>query len=156
MKATKLSFYNKLLIFILFSILFVSIKSSIIHEINEIVNDDYKKVYFDSDAETLNHFFKYTVTDVPKSLIGAFRIDFYIFNQLSINNEVFCTFVDESTSDADLEEKLLQITAENTSCVGKMREGIFDGIIEYDTTKKKIGNLFDSQRSNIIYCFGLS
>ena len=139
MKVTKLSFYNKLLIFILFSILFVSIKSSTIHEINEIVNDDYKKVYFDSDAETLNHFFKYTITDVPKSRIGAFRIEFDVFNMLSINNEVFCTFVDESTSDADLEEKLLQITAENTSCVGKMSVGIFDGIIEYDTTKKKLG-----------------
>ena len=139
MKVTKLSFYNKLLIFILFSILFVSIKSSTIHAINEIVNDDYKKAYFDSDAKTLNHFFKYTVTDVPKSRIGAFRIEFDVFNMLSINNEVFCTFVDESTSDADLEEKLLQITAENTSCVGKMGEGIFDGIIEYDTTKKKLG-----------------
>ena len=140
MKVTRLSFYNQLVVIILFSILFISIKSDTIYEINQVLNEDYKTVTFSSEPNKLNHFFKYTVTNIPKSRIGAFRIDFSSFNELSLQNIVYCTFVDESTSDAVLEEKLRQTSSSDTTCVGQFGEsGKFDGIIEYDTTKTKLG-----------------
>ena len=140
MKALKLSIYNKFVIFLLFSLLFISINSAEIIEIKNTLNSDYKYASFSSEATTLNHFFKYTVTNIPSSRVGAFRIDFNNFNQLSLQNLVFCTFVDDSATDTELEEKLRQTTAEDTTCVGSFNQnGKFDGIIEYDTTKKKLG-----------------
>ena len=140
-KILKLSF-SQILILILFSLSLISIKSATIHEINEDIsgNSDYKKVSFESDGKTFNHFFKYSVKNIPKSRIGALRIDFDSFNELSQNNNVFCTFVKESTSDADLEQQLRLLTDEDTACVGKFNsKGIFDGIIEYNTTNTKLG-----------------
>ena len=140
MKALKLSIYNKFVIFLLFSLLFISINSAEIIEIKNTLNSDYKYASFSSEATTLNHFFKYTITNIPSSRVGAFRIDFNNFNQLSLQNLVFCTFVDDSATDTELEEKLRQTTAEDTTCVGSFNQnGKFDGIIEYDTTKKKLG-----------------
>ena len=141
-KVTKLHFSHFFLVLFILSISLFEIKSDTILEINEDVpgNTEYKKVSFDSEATKRNHFFKYTVTNIPQSRVGAFRIDFDKFNVLSESNKVFCTFVDEQTSDADLEEKLRMLTDEDTTCVGNWNSiGIFDGIIEYDTTKKKLG-----------------
>ena len=140
MKVSGLSFYLHLVIFILFSISFISIKSDTIYEINQQFGEDYKSVTISSESTKLNHFFKYKVTNIPLSRVGAFRIDFNNFNELSLQNNVFCTFVDESTSDDELEEKLRETTVADTTCVGAFnRQGIFDGIIEYDTNKKILG-----------------
>ena len=142
-KLLKFFFNYKFLIYIIFSFSLISVKSAEIYEINEEVgsNPNYKKAEFSSDAKTLNHYFKHTVGTIPESRIGAFRIDFDSFNELSLQlNKVFCTFVDESTSDEKLVEQLGLLTDEDTSCVGKFNEkGIFDGIIEYHSTKKKLG-----------------
>ena len=134
--------FSQILILLLFSLSLISIKSATIYEINEDIegSSDYKKVSFESDSKTFNHFFKYSVQTIPKSRIGPLRIDFDSFNELSQTNNVFCTFVDESTTDADLEQKLRLLTNEDTTCVGQFnKDGIFDGIIEYDTTKTKLG-----------------
>ena len=142
MKVARLFFSYKFLIFILFSFSFISIKSDTIYEINQDVpgNSEYKKLSFESDSTTFNHFFKYSVKNIPQSRIGALRFSFDVFSELSKTNIVLCTFVDEGTSDADLEEKLRQLTSEDTSCVGEFSsEGIYDGIIEYDETKTKLG-----------------
>ena len=55
-------------------------------------------------------------------------------------NKVFCTFVDESTSDEKLIEELGLLTEDTSACVGKFNEkGIFDGIIKHDSSKTKLG-----------------
>ena len=155
-KLLKFFFNYKFLIYIIFSFSLISVKSAEIYEINEEVgsNPNYKKAEFSSDAKTLNHYFKHTVGTIPESRIGAFRIDFDSFNELSLQlNKVFCTFVDESTSDEKLVEQLGLLTDEDTSCVGKFNEkGIFDGIIEYHSTKKKIRYISSNKRCNSIYC----
>jgi hypothetical protein len=62
-----------ILIFILFSI-YLSVKAANIYEIKEDIdgNKNYKKVSFESDEKTINHYFKFNVKDIPKSRIGAF------------------------------------------------------------------------------------
>ena len=152
-KVSKLFLSHNLFILIIFSLSLFSIKSDTILEINEDVpgSSEYKKVSFESERTKRNHFFKYTVSDIPKSLLGAFRIDFDVFNEASLRNSVFCTFVDEGTSDSDLEETLRQLTVEDSACVGEFKiDGKYDGLIKYSTTKKKIRNLFSSSRGDTI------
>ena len=138
-KVAKLFFSNKFLIFILISFSLISIKSDTIYDINQDVTDssDYKKVSFEATGETYNHFFKYSVKEIPKSRIGAFRIDFDAYDDSE--TIVFCTFVDESTTDSALEEKLRMLTKEDTTCIGQYHSSMYDGIIEYDETKTKLG-----------------
>ena len=138
-KVTKLFFSNKFLIFILLLLSLISIKSDIIYDINQDVtgSTDYKKVSFESIGDTYNHFFKYSVKKIPISRIGAFRIDFDAYDDSE--TIVFCTFVDESTSDTVLEEKLRMLTKTDTTCVGEYHSSKFDGIIEYDESKTKLG-----------------
>ena len=129
---------------LLFCIIF-SIKSAsnTVYEINESVpgNNNYKKAEFSADRLELNHFFKYTVTTTPSSRITAFRFEFDKFNELSkLTNQVYCTFVDSSTSDADLMETLRSIDASTSSCIGAFNDnGIYDGIVEFHETKKTLG-----------------
>ena len=138
----KSSFYcNQILIFILL-FLCLSAKTINIYEINEEIsgNTNYKKISFESDENTVDHYFTYNVTKIPISRIGAFRVDFDVFNQLSLEkNEVYCTFVDESATD-DLVNKLDEINSKTTSCIGQFNnKGIFEGIIKYEQTKTKLG-----------------
>ena len=142
MKAQKLS-----LLFISLLLLTVSLPSTFcadtVHEINEVVegNDNYKKAEFSAGQTDLNHYFKYSVSTIPTSRVTAFRIEFDTFYSFSTKTtKVFCTFVDSATSDADLIEALQLLNEETTSCVGDINEnGIYDGIIEYDETKTKMG-----------------
>ena len=142
-KITKYSF-NQILAFFLLYLSLLEVKGQIC-EFNDTIigNINYATVSFYSDEETINHFFKYSVNDIPKSRIGSFRFDFNTFNDLSQNNEVYCTFVDGSMSDEDLENELLTLSHENSTCLGKFNklssEGKFDGLIEYDTNKTKLG-----------------
>ena len=130
-----------ILIVILLSIC-LSVKASNVYEIKEdIGNKKYKKVSFESDEKTVNHYFKFDVKDTPKSRIGAFRIDFDVFNELSLEkNEVYCTFVEKSKSDDDLVKELEGMNSKNTNCIGQFnKKGIFEGIIKYDKDKTKLG-----------------
>ena len=141
MKKNNLFSFNKIFLIFLYLSLF-SITSNTVIEINEEIagNPNYKKISFDSNETDINYFFKYNVEEIPKSRIGAFRIDFNSFNELSQTNEVFCKFVDNSTSDDDLEQVLLQVTSENSSCIGQFNsKGIYDGIIQYDKEKTELG-----------------
>ena len=143
MKNSSLSLKHILiLIFILFS-LSLSVKAINVYEINGDIaeNKNYKKVEFESDEKTLNHYFKYNVKDIPKSRIGAFRIDFDVFNELSLEkNEVYCTFVEGSVTDDDLVKAFEDINSKNTNCIGQFnKNGIFEGIIKYDQAKTKLG-----------------
>ena len=130
-----------ILIVILLSIC-LSVKASNVYEIKEDIGDKkYKKVSFESDEKTVNHYFKFDVKDTPKSRIGAFRIDFDVFNVLSLEkNEVYCTFVEKSKSDDDLVKELEGMNSKNTNCIGQFnKKGIFEGIIKYDKDKTKLG-----------------
>ena len=54
-------------------------------------------------------------------------------------NRVFCTFVDSSTSDDDLIVQVGMINQTTTSCIGGFNDdGLFDGIIKYHESKKKL------------------
>ena len=138
----KIFYCNHILIFILLS-LCLSIKATNVYEIKEGIsgNNNYTKVSFESDEKTINHYFKYNVKNIPESRIGTFRIDFDVFNELSLEkNEVYCTFVKESTSDDDLVKELDKINSKNTNCIGEFnKKGIFEGIIKYDQDKTKLG-----------------
>ena len=148
-KVARLSFLHSFFIFIIFAIFLCSVKSDIIHDINQNVpgTSDYKTVSFESEESQKDHFFKYTVTTIPKSRIGALRFDFNRFNPESLSNQVLCTFVEQQTSDADLEEALRGLSLKDSACIGKFdSEGKYNGIVEYDTSKKKIRDLFSSWR----------
>ena len=141
-KVARLSFLHSFFIFIIFAIFLCSVKSDIIHDINQNVpgTSDYKTVSFESEESQKDHFFKYTVTTIPKSRIGALRFDFNRFNPESLSNQVLCTFVEQQTSDADLEEALRGLSLKDSACIGKFdSEGKYNGIVEYDTSKKKLG-----------------
>ena len=92
-------------------------------------NTDYKKVEFESDESTTEHFFKHSVSEVTKSKINAFRIDFDSFDDPSKDYKVLCTFVSKSASDQDLVNQLRNIEEENAACKGGLsKNGIHDGI----------------------------
>ena len=133
---------NFFLLIQIFLLIFSLISSATVNEINQSVPGDsnYKKVEFSGDQKTLNYYFKYTVTTIPSSRIGAFRIQFDQFNQLSQEmNKVFCTFVDTGASDEELIQTIGLIDDINSSCLGNFLEsGIYEGIIKYPTTKRKL------------------
>ena len=137
--------FNKMVALFLFFLFLLPVTSIQIKEINEDItgNINYSKLSFESDENTSEHFFKYSVKTIPKSQIGAFRIDFDQFNQLSLEkNLVFCTFVEESATDDDLQEALKNVDNQNTNCIGKFNQnGFFEGIIKYDPNKTKLGIL---------------
>ena len=114
-----------------------------IHDINEEVQDrtDYKKAEFSSLQTDQYHFFKYENTNMPSSLISAFRIEFDQFSDLAKSKyQIFCTSVTSSTSDPELISTLKQLTISTSSCIGGFNEiGYYDAIVEHDQTKPKIG-----------------
>ena len=137
--------FSYILQLIIFSHCFISIKSEDeikVYEINESVpdNPDYKKVEFFTQIDILNNFFKYNVDKIPSSRINAFRVEFDQFNERAKEmNRVFCTFVDSNTSDEDLKVEAAMINPDTTSCIGAFNDnGIFDGIIKYHESKKKL------------------
>ena len=130
-------------IFFIFQLILVSfsiISTATVYEINQNVDSEYKKVEFIGEQKLLNHYFKYTVTENPSSRIGAFRIEFDSFNQLSYEmNRVFCTFVETSASDDELIQAVGLMDDSTSNCIGSFTEdGIYDGIIKYPETKKKL------------------
>ena len=129
------------LIFILFSICLVTIKSEDkVIDINENIlgNQDYKKATFSGDKDTTNHYFKHSVQTIPKAKIGAIRFDFNTFDEKSKQNDVICGFFDDSIVDSELIVKLKSLTKEKSACIGAFKDkGIYDGIVKYDETKKK-------------------
>ena len=139
----KYNFFSKSFVqLILLLICIISIKSATIHEINESVpdNNNYKKAEFSSDQKTLNHYFKYTVATTPSSRITAFRFEFDKFNELSKSrNKVYCTFVDTTATDEELINAVNLMDETTSSCIGAFNDnGIYDGIIEFPETKKKL------------------
>ena len=139
-KILKHLFSQRCLIFIIF--ILCSIKSQEVYDISEDIkgNADYKKVSFESSESTVNHYFKHSLSTIPKSRVGAFRIDFDVFDELLKESKVYCTFVDESTTDSSLIEQLRNLDEEKSSCVGAINDkGIYDGIIEYHQSKTKLG-----------------
>ena len=136
------NFFSPKIINILLLFLYIfSINSATVYEINQSVDGkpEYKKVEFSGDPRTLNHYFKYTFNTIPSSKISAFRIHFDEFNPLSIErNKVFCTFVDDSSSDNDLINTVGLMDDTTSSCKGAFTNGFYNGIIEHDNSKKKL------------------
>ena len=114
-----------------------------IHIIDEEVTGrtDYKKAEFQSQSTDTNHFFKYEVVNMPSSRITAFRIEFDVFSDLAKEKyKVYCTSVELSVSDLNLISALKQMDEEKTSCIGGFSDiGKYDGIVEYDQSKPKLG-----------------
>jgi hypothetical protein len=132
-------------LFLIFSLLITfSCSDSTVHEINSAVSDDtnYKKAEISIASDDQKYYFKYSFTTAPASRIGAFRFDFDQFDTASINNEVLCTFVEESATDSQIITALDSITKDTSACIGTFKEnGIFDGIFKYDQSKKKLAIL---------------
>ena len=132
-------------LFLIFSLLITfSCADSTVHEINSAVSDDtnYKKAEISIASDDTKYYFKYSFTTAPASRIGAFRFDFDQFDTASINNEVLCTFVEESATDSQIITALDSITKDTSACIGTFKEdGIFDGIFKYDQSKKKLAIL---------------
>ena len=129
-----------LMLVVIFFSLCLSIKATNVYEIKESIsgNKNYTKVSFESDEKNLNHYFKYKVNNIPQSRIGAFRIKFEAFNQLSLEkNQVYCTFVDESATDDDLVKAFEKVNDQNTNCIGQFNiKGIFEGLLNMIKLKK--------------------
>ena len=120
----------------------LSSEADTVHEINESVdNENYLKSEFSAETTDEAHYFKYTVTTTPSSSVTAFRFEFDQFSEAAYQNyQVFCTFVDTTTSDSDLITTLKNLDTSKSSCVGGFNEiGYYDGIVEIDAAKKKLG-----------------
>ena len=69
------------------------------------------------------------MSDIPKSKINAFRIDFDSFDDPSKDYKVLCIFVSKSASDQDLVNQLRNLEEENSECRGGLsKNGVYDGI----------------------------
>ena len=132
-------------LFLLFStFITISNGASVVQEISEGVlsDDNYKKAGFTIDPEEQNYYFKYSFSTIPSSRISAFRFEFDQFNPTALNNEVFCTFVDESVSDSETINSLNLLTQKTSVCIGALKgDGIYDGIFKHDQTKTKFAIL---------------
>ena len=124
---------------LIFSFLFTFISSQTVYSISESVPDDsdYNRATFQVDSSSENYYLKYSFSTTPTSRIGAFRFDFSAFDTASMQNQVLCTFVDASASDSTIVNELNKITKEKSACIGAFKNyGKYDGIFEYDKTKK--------------------
>ena len=142
MRKVQKNLVTKSLVLLFLILPIFSLSSDYVYDISTDVpgNTDYKKVEFESDESTTEHFFKHIVSDVPKSKINAFRIDFDSFGDTSKKFKVVCTFVAQSASDADLINQLRNLGEENSACRGGLsKKGVYDGIFEYHDTNKKLG-----------------
>ena len=138
----KTLFSHKCLLFTIFLYLAIVTNSQKVIEISEDIPNysDYKKASFSSEGTTPKFYFKHTMSVLPKSRINAIRFDFASFDELSKQNEVFCTSFDESESDEEMIKQLDILTKDTSSCIGAFKDrGVYDGIIEYDEKKKKLG-----------------
>ena len=132
-------------LFLIFSLLIAFTNAdATVHDISGTVTDDsnYNKAEFTVGPDDQKYYFKYTFTTTPASRIGAFRFDFDQFDTASVNNEVLCTFVDDTTADSQIVSTLDSVTKDTSACIGTFKEdGIFDGIFEYDKSKKRLAIL---------------
>ena len=139
---------SHLLIFILLSLSLSSTEINV-HEIEEDLPgvENYKYVQFESEENTINYYFKYTVKSEQKSKIDAFRIKLDKFTDASLEkNEVFCTFLQEDATNDNLIEALEKINSQSTSCIGQFgNSGTFDGIIKYDDEKPILAIIFKAK-----------
>ena len=114
-----------------------------IYDINEDVDGDlnYKKAEFSFNQNDANMFFKYKFNgNFPSSKVSAFGIDFYQYAVDMQNYEVYCTNVDDSTSDSELIEYLKNLTRKTSSCIdGFKLYSYYHGIVKLDETKPKLG-----------------
>ena len=135
-------YITKIQLLLIFSLCLFSIESDTVYDINDDVTDNinYKKVEFSGESKILNYYFKHSVRTIPSSRINAFRFEFDQFSeQAKKRNIILCTFVDESTTDEQLIEEVRLIDSSTSSCVGAFNDnGIYDGIIEFHKTKKKL------------------
>ena len=129
-----------LYLFLIISLLITLINTaSEVYSISDEVSDDnnYNKADFSTTSGEQNYYFKYSFSSPPESRIGAFRFDFDQFDQSTTNKEVLCTFVDASATNDQIITTLNAVTKDTSSCIGAFHEiGIYDGIFEYDKSKK--------------------
>ena len=129
-------------LFLIFSLLIAFAQTdSTVYSITGTISDDsnYNKADFSIAIDDDTYYFQYPFTITPASRIGAFRFEFDQFDTGSINNQVFCTFVDASATDSQIISALASITKDTSVCIGAFKEsGIFDGIFKYDQQKKKL------------------
>ena len=118
-----------------------TLKDETIYNIDEEIKGttDYKKAEFEFKSTDINQFFKYESSNIPSSKVSAFRIEFDEFDS-SEKYKVYCTSVYSSVTDGDLISNLKEITSESTTCKGGFNDfGFYDGIIEHNESKTKIG-----------------
>ena len=118
------------------------LSEDIIHDINEEVSDpNYKKAEFKSTSTEEYHYFKYEISKIPTSRVSSFRFELDSFSSLAEQKyKVYCTFVPNTTSDANLIIALKALNYESTSCIGAFNSlGVFDGIVKHYESNVKLG-----------------
>ena len=132
-----------LTLLLIFSLLFsFTITAPTVKPISDTPSDDsnYNYATFQVTTDDENYYFQYSFSTIPSSRVGAFRFDFIKFDSaLTPQSQVFCTFVESSASDSDLINALDKVTQDTSVCIGAFGNGLYDGIFEYDKSKKKLG-----------------
>ena len=124
MAIQKISFLS---IFLIFSQLISSFATnSTVYPISDLVEDDsnYSKADFQIDQEESSFYFKYSVSGVPSSLIGAFRFD---LGEITQAPEILCKFFEDSSTDTQIISELDSLDIDNSACIGGFNNGIYDG-----------------------------
>ena len=141
---TKLNITRNILFLFLLFLCISQTKSQSVYPIAQEVTGfpDYRKAEFSKESTGL-YYFKYDISDMPKSKVMAFRFVFDQFDQTFKDTKIICTSLDTSISDDNLKAQLDNLDPSNSSCIGDFNEeydlGIYDGIMKLDITKTKIG-----------------
>ena len=131
--------------FLIFSLLVSLINTETpVYSIEDQVSADsnYLKAEFNIGVNESSYYFKYSASNIPSSLIGAFRFEIDEFSSSQI--EILCKFFPEFTTDAQLITELDSLDSFDTACIGDFNSnsGIYDGIIKYDTNNTKLAIIF--------------
>ena len=141
---TKLNITRNILFLFLLFLCISQTKSQSVYPIAQEVTGfpEYRKAEFSKES-TGFYYFKYDISEMPKSKVMAFRFVFDQFDQTFKDTKIICTSLDNSISDDNLKAQLDNLDPSNSSCIGDFNEeydlGIYDGIMKLDITKTKIG-----------------
>ena len=118
-----------------------SLKAETVIKISTDISGDtnHKKAEFDFTSSDSNLFFKYESSSLPSNLITTFRIEFDSYGKDIANYKVICTNVETSKSDSDIITTLKNLKDAESACInGFKREGLHDGIVRLDSSKKVV------------------
>ena len=120
------------------------LKDGAVYEINEDISgtDQYKTKTVSFESTDAIHYLKYDFgTNIPTSIITAFKIDISPYTSAMSNSKVYCTNVDSSATDSNLISAINEIRNDEskTTCLQfNQDEGTINYLMKLDRTKTKI------------------